>query len=150
MMFALVSVAFGGDPCSESPEVLAQRSAEIMRIYEEGDAEAADRTAAAKTVLERDLARVDEMEKIANKGWLCSSSDKWHAAWVLLRDDELATIQRGRDLAIETMEAREPRGAWLVAFAHDRVQVVQGRKQTYGSQTSENNEGKLCLVEIDD
>jgi hypothetical protein len=149
-MFALVSVAFGGDPCTEPPEVLAERSAEILRIYEEGDSEAGDRTTTATSVLERDLARVDQMEKIANKGWLCSSSDKWHAAWVLLRADQLSTIQRGRDLAIETMEAREPRGAWLVAFAHDRVQVVQGRKQTYGSQTSENNAGKLCLVEIDD
>jgi hypothetical protein len=150
MMFALVSVAFGGDPCSEPPEVLAERSAEILRIYEEGDAEAGDRTATATSVLDRDLARVAEMEKIANKGWLCSSSDKWHAAWVLLRADAISTIQRGRDLAIETMEAREPRGAWLVAFAHDRFQVAQGRKQTYGSQTSESHEGKSCLVEIDD
>lgn len=150
MIVFLVSQAFAGDPCAVPSDMLAQRSAEIMRIYDEGEAEAADRTAAATSVLERDLARVDAMEKIDNKGWLCSPSDKWHAAWVLLRADELSTIQRGRNLAIETMDAHEPRGAWLVAFAHDRVQVIQGRKQTYGSQTSENNEGKQCLIQIDD
>jgi hypothetical protein len=150
MIVLLASQAFAGDPCTEAPDVLAERSAEILRIYDEGEAEAADRTATATSVLDRDLDRVDQMDKLVDKGWACSSSDKWHAAWVLLRADELTTVQRGRDLAIQTMEAREPRGAWLVAFAHDRVQILQGRKQTYGSQTSENREGKQCLVEIDD
>ncbi len=150
MIVWMTVAAWAGDPCAEPEAVLAERSARIKQLYDEGEEEAADRTAAAVSVLERDLERVAEMKRTDQKGWLCSTTDKWLAAWVLLRADELSTIQRGRELAIETMEARDPRGAWLVAFAHDRVQVVQGRKQTYGSQTHTNNEGKACLVQIDD
>jgi len=149
-MIVWMTAAWAGDPCAEPEVVLAERSAHIKQLYDEGEAEALDRKAAAVSVLDRDLERVAEMSRIDQKGWLCSTTDKWLGAWVLLRADELSTIQRGRELAIETMEGRDPRGAWLVAFAHDRVQVVQGRKQTYGSQTHTNNEGQACLVEIDD
>jgi len=150
MIVWMTVAAWAGDPCAEPEAVLAERSAHVKQLYDEGEEEAADRKAAAVSVLARDLERVDEMSRIDQKGWLCSATDKWLASWVLLRADDLSTIQRGRELAIETMEAHDPRGAWLVAFAHDRVQVVQGRKQTYGSQTHTNFEGQACLVQIDD
>jgi hypothetical protein len=150
MILWLVTAAWAADPCAEPDNVRAERSARVKQLYDEGEEEAADRKAEAVSVLDRDLERVAEMSRIDQKGWLCTTTDKWLAAWVLLRADELSTIQRGRELAIQTMEDHDPRGAWLVAFAHDRVQVVQGRKQTYGSQTHTNNEGQACLVYVDD
>lgn len=145
----LAGLARAGDPCAEPPEVLAERSSEIAAIYDASEAEAADRSASATSVLKRDEKRVKALVKLDAKGLLCTDDDRWKAAWVMQQSDDLAVLERAHALAQETMKARHPNGAWLVAFSFDRLRVAGGYRQAYGSQTAVNPAGQRCLVEIE-
>lgn len=149
MIALLAGVAFAADPCADPPELLAERSAEIAAIYDASEAEAADRSASATSVLKRDEKRVKALKKLDAKGLLCTPDDKWKAAWVMEQSDDLDVLERAFELAQEAMAARHPNGPWLVAFTFDRKRVAGGYRQTYGSQTAVNPAGQRCLVELE-
>ena len=125
-MIVWLSLAFAAEPCSESAEILAERSAGFKKLYEDGEAERADRSLDADSVLQRDEARVSEILKADKRGELCTVEDKWHAAWLLEQADSLDTLERAYQLALQTMEAHHPNGPWLVAFTFDRKRTAAG------------------------
>jgi hypothetical protein len=143
-----VSSALAGDPCADTAVVEA-RSAAIKAIYDEGEAERANRTSSATSVLERDEARVKKVLKYDKKGELCTPDDKWHAAWVMTQADKLSQIERSYELAIEAMEAGHHNGNWLVAYTFDRKRVLGGFHQAYGTQTRVNERNQRCLIQVD-
>jgi hypothetical protein len=149
-MIAWVSLAFAAtDPCAEAPEVLAERSAAFKKLYDDSEAERADRSRDAESVLKRDEERVAEILKADKKGELCTADDKWYAAWVLEQSDDLDTLERAYELAIASMEAHHANGAWLVGFAFDRKRTAAGFPQAYGTQTRVDANNKRCLIEVD-
>lgn len=135
-------------PCDDAAAV-AERSAAIKAIYDEGEAERADRTVDAKSVLARDEDRVDAMVKYDGRGQLCTPDDKWYAAWVMTQADKTAIIERAYTLANEAMEAHHANGAWLVAFTFDLKRIRGGYRQSYGTQTQIDERGNVCLVEVE-
>jgi hypothetical protein len=140
--------AAAADPCSD-PAAVAERSAIIQKTYEEGEAEKADRTASAASVLERDEARVARMVKYDKAGELCTPTDKWNAAWIMTQADKPATLERAYAIAQEAMNAGVPNGNWLVAYTFDAKRVAGGYRQSYGTQTQTNERGQRCLVDIE-
>jgi hypothetical protein len=147
-MLSWLTLAFAGDVCSDTAEVEA-RSVAIKAIYDEGEAERASRTSSATSVLERDEARVAQMQKYDKKGELCTPDDKWYASWVMTQGDKTAVLERSYELAIEAMEAGHPNGNWLVAYTFDRKRVLGGFRQAYGTQTRVNERNQWCLIEVD-
>lgn len=149
-MIAWVSLAFAAtDPCAEPPEVLAERSAAFKRLYDDSEAERANRSADAESVLKRDEERVAAFLKADRKGELCTVEDKWYAAWVMEQGDDLETLERAYELAVSTMEGHHPRGGWLVGFTFDRKRTAAGYVQSYGTQTRIDANNKRCLIEVD-
>jgi hypothetical protein len=140
--------ALAGDPCAEGEAALADRSAEIKRLYDEAEADRPTRSAQATEVIERDEARLKLLLKMDKKGQLCTADDRWHAAWVMLNSTDVDDLERAYELAQETMAARHPRGAWLTGFAFDRWRTARGFNQSYGTQTRADN-GKRCLITVE-
>ena len=148
-MIAFVSLAFAADPCAEPAEVLAERSLAVKKLYDDSEAERADRSLDATSVLKRDEERVADLLKRDKRGELCSLDDKWYAAWVLEQADDLDTLERAYSLAIETMEGHHQNGPWLVAFTFDRKRTAAGYLQSYGTQTRIDTANHRCLIEVD-
>jgi len=138
----------GGDPCADA-DAVKERSAAIKQLYDDGEAERADRSATASSVLERDEERVKAILKYDKKGQLCTVEDKWYGAWILTQADSVETLERAYQLAQDTMNARYANGPWLVAYVFDMKRVAQGYRQSYGSQTQVNERNQRCLVEIE-
>src|SRR5690349_21666111 len=103
-MLLWTMVAAQADPCSD-PAVVAERSAAIQAMYEEGEAERQDRSASASSVLERDEARVAQMVKYDKGGELCTPADQWTAAWIMTQADKTATLIRAYEIAQLAMNA---------------------------------------------
>ncbi|MEQ1570853.1 MAG: hypothetical protein ABMA64_34810 [Myxococcota bacterium] len=143
-----VSMAFAADPCSDPAQVAAV-TAEVTRLYDEGEADKADRSATATSVLARDEARVKDVQKLDRKGELCAVEDKWRAAWIMTQSDDLDVLERAYALAEETMNAHYANGAWLVAFTFDLKRTAGGFRQSYGSQTRVNERSQICLIEVE-
>lgn len=135
------------DPCVAAPEVLAERSAAVKKLYDDSEAERADR--GTPSVQKRDEQRINELRKADKRGELCTADDKWYAAWVMQQADSLDTLERAYELAIETMQAFHKNGPWLVAFAFDRKRTAAGLPQAFGTQTRVDDQHRRCLVEID-
>lgn len=125
------------------------RSGLIQQVYDEGEAERTSRSDSATSVLKRDEKRAKLMVKYHRKGWVCSPLEKWQAAWLMTQADDLETLELAYQLAIESMEGGEKRGPWLVAFTFDRKRTAGGYRQSYGSQTRVDGQGRRCLVEIE-
>ncbi len=136
------------DVCADDA-ARTENSAHIQSLYDDSEAEREDRSAQATSVLARDEQRIKELLKLDKKGLLCTPEDKWHAAWVMQQADDVDTLGRAYELAVETMEARLPRGPWLVAFSFDRKRTAKGYRQSYGTQTRVNDAGKRCLIELE-
>lgn len=129
--------------------MVSERSATIQKTYEDGEAEKADRTVSASSVLERDEARVARMVKYDKAGELCTPADQWNAAWIMTQADKPATLERAYEIAQAAMAAGVPNGNWLVAYTFDAKRVAGGYRQSYGTQTQTNERGQRCLVEIE-
>ncbi len=145
---SLASVATAKSPCADEASQ-AENTAELKAWFEEGEARRAERAAGDKAVLKEDEKRAKLMTKYDAKGWLCTPQDKWYAAWMMQQHDKLEVIERSYELAVEAMEARVDRGPWLVAFAHDHKRTLAGYRQSYGTQTRRDRQGRLCLIELD-
>jgi hypothetical protein len=140
--------AFAGNPCADEAEA-GELSAEIKRLYDEGEAEREDRSSQATSVLERDEARLKAARKMDKKGQLCTAEDKWYAAWIMTQADKVPILERAYELAQETMNEHYVNGPWLVAFTFDLKRVAEGYNQSYGTQTQINERGERCLVELE-
>lgn len=141
ILLAWSTQALAADPCGYSGA--------ILEAYEQGEAERADRSATALSVLKRDERRAELMVSFDKKGRLCTADDKWHAAWLMMQSDELSVIERAHEIAVEAMNEGHPNGPWLVAFTFDRERVLGGYRQSYGSQTRINDRGQECLIEVE-
>ena len=148
MLLLLVGLAHAKDVCASDADQAANSEA-IQAIYDDSEAERDVRSADATSVLARDEKRVKQLSKLDSKGRLCTPEDKWNAAWVMQQADNQQTLDRAYALAVETMEARLPRGPWLVAFSFDRKRTAAGYRQSYGTQTRVNGTGKRCLIELE-
>lgn len=120
----------------------------VKQVFDESEAQR-DRRATDPEVQKADEKRTKEMAKLARKGLLCSPTEKWQAAWVMMQADDVETLELAYGLAVETMEAHDGRGPWLVAYAFDRKRVANGYRQSYGTQTRIDSQGRRCLVEVE-
>ncbi len=147
-LHAGLSAASAEEP-APAPACDPQHAAAVKAAYDEGESERQDRTADATSVLKRDEERVELMRKYDKKGWLCTPESKWQAAWIMVQADDVDTLERAYQLAIESMQERHPRGPWLVAFTFDRKRVAGGYRQSYGTQTRDDGRGHRCLIEVE-
>jgi hypothetical protein len=141
-------VAAAEDPCAD-PAAAATWAAEVAALYDAGEAERADRTSTATSVLERDEERLDAARKLDAKGRLCTPLAKWQAAWLMVQADDVDVLERAYTLAQESMKGGEKRGPWLTAYTFDTWRVAGGYRQTYGSQTRLDDNNRWCLIEVE-
>ncbi len=148
-LWAGLAAMAGKSPCTDEAQI-AGNSATILSLYEAGEADRESRSAIATSVLDRDEKRAKQVVKLDRKGQLCTVADKWHAAWLMQQSDDVEVLERAYELAVETMEARDPRGPWLVAFTFDNKRTVRGYPQSYGTRNRVDEMGRRCLIELDD
>ena len=149
LLLALTTVpSFAGEPCADQASIAAN-SAELVDMYEAGEADRLQRSAEALAVLDRDEKRAKLMMKYDKKGWLCTPQDKWYAAWLMQQSDKLEVLERAYELATEAQDAHVDRANWLVAFAFDHMRVASGHLQAFGTQTRVDAVGRNCLIELE-
>lgn len=148
MITAWLLSAAMANPCANDADT-EENSAEIKAMYDAGEQDRAERSATAEGVLKRDEKRAKTMAKYDKKGWLCTPQDKWYAGWLLQQSDDIEVIERAYQLAVVSMKERVDRGAWLVAYAFDHKRVLQGYRQSYGTQTRVDPVGRRCLIELE-
>ncbi|MCB9684606.1 MAG: hypothetical protein H6738_04590 [Alphaproteobacteria bacterium] len=120
----------------------------VKQAFEDSEAQR-DRRATDPEVQKADEQRTKAMAKLARKGELCTAEEKWQAAWIMMQADDVDTLELAYELAVETMEAHYGRGPWLVAYSFDRKRVANGYRQSYGTQTRIDSQGRRCLVEVE-
>lgn len=92
-------------------------------------------------------------EIMAQHGWPCQKlvgADGAEAAWLILQHDIAnPQLQRRCLPLLEDAAARGSVPAWQMAMLTDRIRVLEGRPQIYGTQFDwdENNEMSPCPVE---
>ncbi|HHO50950.1 MAG TPA: hypothetical protein ENK18_08780 [Deltaproteobacteria bacterium] len=145
-----IGLAWAKDPCA-TEDSAEQNSDHIQALYDasNSDDKRALRASRDAATLAHDEKIAKEMAKLDRKGWLCTTEDRWSAAWLMQQSDSVEVLQRAYELAVETMEAQDPRGAWLVAFTFDHKRTAGGYRQSYGTRTRIDEMGRRCLVELE-
>ncbi len=133
------------NPCaSRDTDARAQVSSELLTMYKQETNDTRNRVP-DKARLDREREQV--AKRYADKGWLCTSRDRFHAAWVMRNSEDIDTLTDSFNLAKEAMEKRVPRAPWLVAYLYDRRHVFMGRLQRYGSMSGMHR-GRACLFDV--
>ena len=146
-MLILVGTSFA-NPCVKN-DAREANSAEIEALYQAGEEDREKRTSEAEDVLKRDEKRAKQVVKLDKKGALCTPQDKWYAAWLMQQSDDLDVLERAYQLAINAMQNEVDRGPWLVAYSFDHKRVLQGYRQSFGTQTRVDPMGRRCLIELE-
>lgn len=147
----LAVVALAKNPCTD-PGLREVQSASIANLYQDFEDTRGDRVAGdllEEEARKADKRRVKEILKLDKKDRICTGEDKWHAAWILQASGDIDGLRRSYELAQESMEERVPRGAWLTAYAYDRMRTADGYPQAYGTQTRVDRHNRRCLIELD-
>ncbi len=147
----LAVVAVAKNPCTD-PQLVEQQAAVLQNLYDDYESAREDRTASellSDEARKADRRRVKTVVKLDAKDRLCTGQDKWYAAWVMQSSTKFEDLQRSYALATESMEERVPRGAWLTAYAYDRMRTADGYRQSFGTQTRVDKENRRCLIELD-
>ncbi|MBX2796904.1 MAG: hypothetical protein KTR31_04520 [Myxococcales bacterium] len=149
MIVVLTSLALAQtDPCADEGSI-ATNSERIAALYEASTADADALRQGDGGAASRAKKRAKTFLEYHSWGQLCTAQDKWHAAWVLLQVDNQKVLDRAGTLAAEALAEHAERGLWLSAYSVDRRRVAGGTRQTFGTQTVLDAEGRLCLVELD-
>ena len=103
-------------------------------------------------VHERNAARLTEI--INEYGWTGESlvgSDGAEAAWIIVQHaiPDPALQRRCLTLLAEAVEQGEA-PAWQLAYLTDRIRILEGRPQVYGTQYDWDEAGEMSPCEIED
>jgi hypothetical protein len=145
---ATAQVAVG---CQENPTLQAQRSAELLRLAEEDQADRAGpyETLDFTRINPRDLQRRTRVAAIFAEGCFAQASDYASAAIIYqhgtVADHYYQTfIWAGKAVKLGDVSQR-----WLMAAALDRYLVAIGQKQLFGTQLSKNDGGAWCVQPVE-
>lgn len=148
----LAGLALAKNPCAD-PRTAETASAAMKNLYDDYESAREDRSSSSALlsdeVRKADRRRVGEVVKLDKQDRLCTGQDKWYAAWIMQSATSLDQLERSYELALEAMEERVPRGAWLTAYAYDRMRTADGYRQAFGTQTRIDGSNRRCLVELD-
>lgn len=145
MLWWMIAAAHAGFDCADAAKV-AEVSAELTALVQE---DAADRASANPKTTANDAKRAKDAQKLDESGALCIPQQKFDAAQLLMRAQDMFVAKRGNDLATEAMQAKVTNGPWLVALTFDRWRVLAGLPQRYGTATSVLADGKKCIYAVD-
>lgn len=105
-----------------------------------------------EAVHRRNAARLREI--IADHGWPGRSlvdEDGAHAAWLILQHSiGEPDLQRGIAPVLEAAVQAGDAPAWQLAYLTDRIAVLEGRPQRYGSQLDDGDDGYLTIATLED
>jgi hypothetical protein len=92
-------------------------------------------------------ARRAELRELHRRGELVSAGDKLAAVVVWMDSDDAGDVQLAHDVALAAM-GKEPSARPLAAFAFDRLRLLAGRPQKFGTQVVVRD-GRRVLWEVD-
>jgi hypothetical protein len=103
-----------------------------------------------KVVSERDRARRAEVDRLIADGAATTADDYFHAAMVYQHGEQVAEIERARELARRAAELDPGHGRarWLAAAAEDRALMYQGKPQRWGTQMRRDGDGPWVVYEV--
>jgi hypothetical protein len=99
-----------------------------------------------KAIQKRDNSRREELETILKRHSNFRGIDYFRMGLIFQHGNTLDSIRRARDLAKQGIEKEHKKSRWLYAAATDRMLMMQGKKQKYGTQfylDPKTNEWKL-------
>ncbi len=97
----------------------------------------------------RDDKRIKKLQQILDKKPILHGIDYFRAGLIFQHGRSLNSIRKARELAKMSFGLGYKRGKWLYAAATDRLLMMQGKKQKFGTQFTKNIEtGKWSLHPI--
>jgi hypothetical protein len=99
-----------------------------------------------KVIQKCDNSRREELETILKRHSNFRGIDYFRMGLIFQHGNTLDSIRRARDLARQGIKKEHKKSGWLYAAATDRLLMMQGKKQKYGTQfylDPKTNEWKL-------
>lgn len=145
MIGLLLTMALAADPCLRDSDERTKVSSELVKMWQ---ADQADRAANSEKLEKNDAARVRDARKFADKGHLCSPQDKYYAALILYRSDDVDDLKIAYESAKVGMMNHVHSAGYVMAISFDKYQVARGLSQRYGTQIG-RDKGKMCIYAVD-
>lgn len=99
-------------------------------------------------IKKRDLARIIEAEKIIKSKQILSGLDYFRLAILFQHGGRKKFIKTAKVLARRAIKAGYEPAKWLLAAATDRLLIMRGRKQKFGTQYKKDKNGKWQLLSV--
>ncbi|MCM2282523.1 MAG: hypothetical protein NDI61_11835 [Bdellovibrionaceae bacterium] len=137
--------------CDFNPRLQAQRSAELVKIAAEDQA---DRDGSYDSidwnkVSKKDLKRRIRVATIFAEGCFLNASDYASAAIVYQHGVTADHFYQAFVWANHAVKMGDASQRWLTAAALDRYLVKIGQKQLFGTQLSRSGDGKWCIQPVE-
>lgn len=102
-----------------------------------------------KIIQARDQKRGKKMAAIIAERPKLKGIDCFRAGIVFQHGGTVASTRKARDMAKKGAELGHERSKWLYAAATDRILVMQGKRQKFGTQYRKNGQGIWELSPVD-
>ena len=105
-----------------------------------------------KDMMQRDAQRRVQVHAELAAGRVRTSADFYNAALVMQHGQGLEDIRMAHALATiaSSLDPLDRSARWLKAASWDRMMTTQGKSQWYGTQFSQDSDGKWILMKIDE
>lgn len=159
LLFAVWTLIFSGcahaatqlETCESNPSLQKEKSAELLRIVEEDQADRAGPYDSVdwNKVNPRDLKRRIRVAGIFAEGCFKSASDYASAALVFQHGTTADHYYQAFLWANEAVKLGDEAQRWLTAAGLDRYLVKIGQRQLFGTQFSKDASGNFCIQPVE-
>jgi hypothetical protein len=137
--------------CEANPKLQAAKSAELIKLAEEDQADRAGSYDSVdwNKVNPRDLQRRIQVATIFAEGCFKIASDYASAATIYQHGNTAGHYYQAFIWANEAVKLGDTSQVWWTAAALDRYLVKVGQRQLFGTQLSRNNSEKWCVQPVE-
>jgi hypothetical protein len=111
---------------------------ELSKIFREDQKDRIETDQTKKTwmawVKKRDKDRKQKVLSLIKNRKITTAEDLFRAAMIFHHSDSLVDIKKAQQLAKKSMSLEHKKGRWLYAAAIDRLMIMKGKPQKFGTQ----------------
>lgn len=113
---------------------------QLLQLYE-ADIKDRNENVSPEELDVRDKQRILQVEKLISQDRDFVAQDYHHAALIFQHGDSVEHYQKAHKLAKKAVEMGDNSAKWLTAASLDRLLLMEGKAQKYGTQFKHNDNG---------
>ncbi|MDP3729355.1 MAG: hypothetical protein Q8R26_01180 [bacterium] len=120
----------------------------LKKIFKEDQIDRRGNLPSSK-IIKRDFLRKQKVEKLLRSNNLKTGQDYYYAAMILHHSGKKKYTRKAIQLLEKSIDLGYKKARWLYAAAFDRLLLLQGRKQRFGTQFKKEKNGLWKLYPVD-